>query len=299
VWFLLVMRQMIIIADGGGTKTRAEAVIDESSLHEMVAGPCVPYMDLDRALGSIRLIRDTVLARAGLSRTEVKIAMALASAGLDSPSIALQFERKLLEIVDELSLVSDGEAALEACCGNSPGAVIAIGTGVAITARSGDGRFIALDGWGWPAGDRGGGAWTGRQVVEHFLSAHDRDELHADPFHRFLTSRIGGERGEILDWLGSADRTGYAAMAQLAIDWADKGSSAARAAILQATEEIGKARQSLVARGIERIHVTGGFGEALQPFLDQGSFQFIKDAPFHGARLRASRWLPTLQETKI
>jgi glucosamine kinase len=296
LWFLSRMKELIIIADAGGTKTRAEALVDRLDRYEAITGPCVPYMDMNGALASILLARDIILTKAGIERNEAKIVLSLASAGLDTQSVTLQFRQALLAIVDEVTLISDGEAALEACFGTSPGAVIAIGTGVAIAGRDLEGQRFGLDGWGWPSGDRGGGAWTGRHVVEGFLSAHDRGDIHADPFHTHLASTMGLHRSEILAWLGDATRASYAALGQSALKWALKGSPAAGASLRLALEEIDAARNLLWARGIQSIHITGGFGIALKPFLDQGQFQFTNDAPFNGARLRAARWLTKPQD---
>lgn len=299
LWFFWCMKELIIIADGGGTKTRAEALVDRSDRYDAISGPCVPCLDMDGAFASVLLARDTILSKAGLERNEAKIVLSLASAGLDTHSVAVQFTQALLAIVDDVTLVSDGEAALEACCGTSPGAVIAIGTGVAIAGRDLDGQKFGLDGWGWPSGDRGGGAWTGRHVMERFLSAHDRGDIHADPFHSHLGSIIGHRRSEILDWLGNATRTSYASLSQRALEWALKGSPAASASIGLAMKEIEAARDLLCVRGIQSIHITGGFGIALKPFLNHEPFKFVKDAPLHGARLRAAAWLMKPQDISL
>ncbi|MUZ66097.1 BadF/BadG/BcrA/BcrD ATPase family protein [Agrobacterium vitis] len=289
------MREIILVADGGGTKTRAVAILDDGSRFESVGGPCVPFMDLAGALRTIEVTCRTLLAQADVRRQDAMVYLSLASAGLDSDDITSQFQRTLLEGFDRVSLLGDGEAALEACCRAGPGAIIAIGTGVAISGRWRDGQLFAMDGWGWPAGDRGGGAWIGRHVAEQFLAAHDRDELHGDPFLAFLSSVIGSSRASILHWLNKADRQRYASLARHAIDWAARSMAAYHIAML-AVWELADIGRHLNEKGLDNIYITGGLGSALMPFLDAGKFQLRRDATFEGAMLRACEWNPNLQQ---
>ncbi|WP_244409979.1 N-acetylglucosamine kinase [Streptomyces albofaciens] len=77
--------------------------------------------------------------------------------------------------VRRLALAADAVTAYAGALGQTPGAVVAAGTGVIAmgTDLTPTGGWRRADGWGHLLGDCGSGAWIGRAGLEAALRAHD------------------------------------------------------------------------------------------------------------------------------
>lgn len=77
--------------------------------------------------------------------------------------------------VRRLALAADAVTAYAGALGQTPGAVVAVGTGVIATGTdlTETGGWRRADGWGHLLGDCGSGAWIGRAGLEAALRAHD------------------------------------------------------------------------------------------------------------------------------
>ena len=287
------MLDFVIIADGGGTKTQATGVRGRDGVSfEAAAGSCVPGTDMLVALRSIEDVTERLLGDAQVDRTRSRIGLSLACAGLDISSSKLSFVQQLKARFDSVIVRSDGVAALDACVNDKSGAVVAIGTGVVATARTSAHAVIQLDGWGWPAGDRGGGAWIGRNAVERYLEAVDWGATGFDPLFNDISSELGADKAEIFDWLASATRRDYAAIARLVVSAAAEGSGAGQKLLREAAVQV-ECLGSILGKkhGIKSIYITGGLATSLSAYLNTEQFQLFPDATFAGAALGAAEWL--------
>ena len=283
------MVEFVIIADAGGSKTVAQGV----RLHDAVEfathdGPCVPSTDLRSALDCIGRIATTLAAAAGSSGP---CALVLSSAGIDTRDVRTEFATALRERFAQVRLVSDGEAALLGCFGDDTGAVVSVGTGVVAHARAADGATTALGGWGWPAGDRGGGAWLGRRAVEEFLDAVDAGRTSSDPLFRGMAANLGDTREEVFSWLIGAGRRAYAEFAGLVVEAELAGSECAADLLAEAGGRVGTLVQVLNKAGYSEVAITGGLATTLCPFVVGAKLRVVPDACLAGARRLAAPWL--------
>lgn len=98
--------------------------------------------------------------------------LACGSSGLDRPNAQ--------QVLDELSgtslrqvlLAHDSTTSYLGALGDSPGVMIACGTGV-VTLAVGESEVARVDGWGWLMGDAGSAFWIGRNALEAALRGYD------------------------------------------------------------------------------------------------------------------------------
>ena len=110
-------------------------------------------------------------------------------------------------------MVGDGYAALASAFGNAPGALIVVGTGVAGIVREANGTVRSASGWGFPAGDRGGGAWLGFSLVQAWLERLDGYPHPESTLWQAIASRAGESRPAVLTWLKRASPADFADLA--------------------------------------------------------------------------------------
>ena len=286
------MVEFVVITDAGGSKTIAQGVrLRDAAEFAAQDGPCVPSTDLRGALDCISRIAATLAAASGSGTGNGGCALALSSAGIDTRDVRARFEAALRERFTQVRLASDGEAALLGCFGDRAGAVVSVGTGVVAHARAADGATTALGGWGWPAGDRGGGAWLGRRAVEEFLDATDAGRNGSDPLFRSMAVTLGDTREEVFSWLAGAGRRAYAEFAGLVAEAELAGSKCAACLLAEAGERVGTLVRALNEAGHGEVAITGGLAAALCPFVVGRTLRVVPDACLAGARRLAAPWL--------
>lgn len=288
------MSKFVLSADAGGSKTIARGVwsADGAEL-ELTDGPCVPCVDMAGALACIDRLKEKFETHHGSPLRPVDGVIALASAGVDTAEVRHCFETALRERFATVRLVTDGEAALLGCVGDGDGAVISIGTGVAARSRLAEFGERSLGGWGWPAGDRGGGAWLGRRAVEGFLDELDGGRLGSDLLCEVVAGVVGSDRDKVFNWLATADRAAYAALAKMVVEANRAGSWIATDLLKEAGARINVLVTILNAAGHKVIHLTGGLADALAPHVVGADIRLVRNASFAGAQYLAAPWLHT------
>ena len=160
----------VLAVDGGGSKTEAELWDKAGRLVARArAGPCNLYRDATQGLGAVREAWQQCCAQAGLGPgTAAQTVISAALAGVSAPAGRARFYDATRAFAHAL-LSSDAYAALLGVFEAEPGTLLSIGTGTVACRLDRAGRFERLGGWGFPAGDRGGGAWIGLQtgIVSH------------------------------------------------------------------------------------------------------------------------------------
>ncbi len=259
--------EFIFAVDGGATKTAAELRRwDGSVLAQHHAGPCNLYQD---AIGGIANIRAAWSACAQVA--DVEAADTVISAGVAGSSAAeapAKFYAAFNGFANAL-LSGDGYTALVGAFGSAPGALLSIGTGVVGCRFDAAGTFTQLGGWGFLAGDRGGGAWMGLQLVTAWLEHRDgMGEGEGTPtLWRAVAERLGTERRDILGWLRTARPDRFAALVPDLLRQADQGCDVA---VRLRNEAVGHiARLALAISGDADLPVvlSGGLAAPLEPYL--------------------------------
>ncbi|MEU7647798.1 N-acetylglucosamine kinase [Streptomyces huasconensis] len=174
----------VLGVDSGGSGLRvALAVPDGGAPRPVPAGEPVRSaepvrtgprgIDAAHLLGQLLPMARALLERAGGGRIT---AVAVGAAGLATLGEALRAElpSALGEAlgVRRVALAADAVTAYAGALGESPGAVVAAGTGL-IALGTDLTAWRRADGWGHLLGDCGGGAWIGRAGLEAAMRAHD------------------------------------------------------------------------------------------------------------------------------
>ncbi|NOZ33318.1 MAG: hypothetical protein GXP01_09705 [Alphaproteobacteria bacterium] len=180
-------------------------------------------------------------------------------------------------------LVSDGYGALVAEGGGKPAALISVGTGVTGLRLMADGRTRALGGWGFPAGDTGGGAWLGLKAAGGVLALLDglgTQKLLSRAVADLIMEIVGTEPQQIMAWQLGARPADFGALAPVVVMGANKGDRFCQRLIEGAAREIIVLAKGLVAERFggnraEPVHLAGGLGATLLPACKRGATDLI------------------------
>lgn len=257
----------ILAVDGGGTKTRAAlAPWDGARVVEAVGGPCNLYQDPVGGLAEIRALWQRLCAEAGLEPASAAAATVVSAglAGTSAPGSGELFRAELGDFKAR-HLSSDGYVALIGAVEGRPGALLAIGTGVVGFRLHASGEHRQLGGWGFPIGDRGGGAWLGLRALGDWLERLDGYGADAESaLWPLLESRLGSAPSAILAWLKGARPAEFASLAPLVVETAAAGDRHARSLIDEAAGHHVRLAQALAATAAEKLVLGGGLAEVFR-----------------------------------
>ncbi|MBV9594821.1 MAG: ATPase, partial [Actinobacteria bacterium] len=149
----------VLAVDGGGSKTNVILfAADGTSLAKSRGGPCNLYRDAEAGLHAVLHAWEGCCKRAGLDplASAASTALSAALAGTSARSGREHFLRGTHQF-RRCCLSSDAYAALIGAFRGGPGALLSVGTGTVACRIDACFRFERRGGWGFPAGDRGGG----------------------------------------------------------------------------------------------------------------------------------------------
>jgi glucosamine kinase len=283
----------ILAVDGGGTKT--EAALSRRDGHELArarTGPCNLYQDPAGGLAAVREAWERCGTAAGLDgRAASETCLSAGLAGVNAAGAGRRFHDAFAAFA-ERRLSSDGYVALVGAFEAAPGALLSIGTGVVAYRLESSGASRMLSGWGFPAGDHGGGAWLGFRLVGDWLES--RDGYGALPADHVLAAAaadlVGGRRDRILDWLRRAKPGDFAALARPIVEQAAAGDAYASGLLGEAAGHHARVARALAPTPAEPLVLGGGlapfFAEAVAKALPAGCLAHDrKPSPLHGAWL--------------
>ena len=272
----------IFVVDGGASKTACAWMRpDGHVLARHQAGPCNLWQD---SRGAVAAILAGWEGCGGSERLAGGTCLSAGLAGLSGPGLP-EFVRTAFAGFRQVLLSGDGYAALVGCVGAEPGALIAVGTGSVGCRFDAHGAYAQRGGWGFPAGDRGGGAWIGLQAVTRWLEARDGLRPAMPALGAALEACLGCDRRAILAWLRGASPARFASLAPLVLEAA--GRDEAAAGLLHEAA----AHLRVLARGLcdgGSVALAGGLAAPLLPTLAalEGGFDFrlaAADAALQGA----------------
>jgi glucosamine kinase len=254
--------------DMGGTGSRGALFgPDGREVARAVTGPGAISLGLETSEAAVRALWAEV--GRGHEAGAVAVAIGLAGIGLRDRVAALAAR---LDGFARVTIAGDGYGALLSATGGAPGALIAVGTGVAAMRLMPDGRFRTLSGWGFPAGDIGSGAWIGLQAVAALTRHIDGAESGARmtvAFAGALVAALGGTAAAIMDRTAGRPAGAFAALAPVVI--AAEGDPVAEAILRQAAAEIAAVGRALHDGSGGDVHLTGGVAPALAPLVREAA----------------------------
>jgi N-acetylglucosamine kinase-like BadF-type ATPase len=169
-----LLAMLVLGIDAGGTKTVCQLADGSGRVLAETRGPGANLVSIgaQRVEEALRAVIDPVLA----DRPERIDAVCLGMAGVDQAREADTVRGVLARIgqFGQTLVVSDSLIALEAGAPDSPGVVVATGTGSIAYGRDAAGRAARAGGWGYVLADEGSGFWIGKEAIRAVLRAADR-----------------------------------------------------------------------------------------------------------------------------
>jgi glucosamine kinase len=260
--------EFLLGIDGGGTQCRARLADPAgTTLGEGVAGPANIRLELDESLAAVLAAARQCLDEAGLGEAAFAHTIAcLALAGATEPRELEAAQNHLLPFRRWI-VTTDAHAACVGAHRGCDGAVVIIGTGSIGWAIVGE-RHYRVGGWGLPLGDEGSGAWLGRAAMRRVLRAYDGRGLWTPLLTRFF-EEFGADPHAIVRWAADARPRDFGALAPLIVEYATGNDLAATALMRRAAKHIDALAARLVALGVERLALVGGFSRPLESWLSR------------------------------
>ncbi|MDN3919724.1 BadF/BadG/BcrA/BcrD ATPase family protein [Roseateles violae] len=256
--------RFLVGVDGGGTGTRLRLADREGRLlGQGEAGPSALGQGSEQAWRHIAQALAGAAAQAGID--ELNLAQCAIGLGMSGASVVAQAEAFLQRQPGFalLALDGDGWTTVLGAHGGRPGAVIAAGTGTIGEALRADGSRACVSGWGWITGDEGSGAWLGLRAVRHLQEVLD-GRAAGGPLAEALRARCGAERASLLAWNASAGQAGFASLAPLVFEHAERDPFAATL-IEQAVIELEKLALALDPAQALPMALCGSIAQRLAP----------------------------------
>lgn len=278
--------------DLGETKSTGALYAADGHVIAEAGGPAgAVSLGVDISLATIRTIWGRV--GQGFDSAQTDLVIGLAGIGLRDRVATLQ---TALSDFRSVRCVSDGYGALLAATDGNSGSLIVVGTGVVAMRLNPDGTTLTASGWGFPAGDLGGGAWIGLQAVAgltRFLDGLAGSAPMSFSLATQLMQITGSTAPAIMAWLTNGKAGDYARLAPI-IGAAEE--PFAQQIITNATAEIGLVVDALCATTAELVHLSGGLGPVLHEPLARArpryNWQLTPADPLHGLYLMASGQAP-------
>jgi glucosamine kinase len=260
----------VLAVDGGGSKT-AIALLNASGeeLARCAVGPSNLYRRPGEGLSEILRGWHLACARAGLCVDETG-ARTTVSAGLAGITGVAQ-RRAFMHALDGFvarRLSSDGYTSFAGTFGAGPGALLMIGTGVVAYRRDAGAAPQPRAGWGFPVGDRGGGAWLGLRLVTEYL-----DQLDGATFDPGSTlwavaeGWLGRDRATILRRLRPARAAEFAALARAIVAAATQGDRLGSTLLDEGGRHLARLARALAPSAAVPLALGGGLADAYRPRL--------------------------------
>lgn len=251
--------------DGGGSGTRVRlALPDGEELALGHAGPSGLAHGIDAAWHAIDAAITLAFAASGRPRpANAALALGVGIAGASNAPWADAFRAQQPGFG---ALVVDSDAyttALGAFAGQ-PGAIVAIGTGSVALALLPDGGRRLVGGWGFPAGDEGGGAWIGLRAAAHAERVLD-GRCIASAFSDAVIAACGGADA-VQRWVAAANQTAYARLAPLVLAHAPRDRDA-HAIVERAAHHLALIITAVDPSGLMPLSLCGGLAQPLRHYL--------------------------------
>jgi glucosamine kinase len=259
---------LTLCVDGGGSGSRARLVdANGKAIAEAAGGPCNPTTDLAAAVAALSELWRKTAGQAGIDPADTgQHHLAIGGAGLVMSEARTAFANAL-PAFSSTTIVTDGYAALIGAGGGQPCCLIAMGTGAVGHKLMDDGKSFQRDGWSWLGGDRGSGAWIGRQAIEYTLMARD-GVVAGGELAKAVDRMIGESEGAVLAFLAQLTPERAAALAPL-VETAGKAGDPAATDILERAGAHGATLVgSLDPAPDEPVYLVGGLAEVLKDRIE-------------------------------
>ena len=257
--------------DGGGTKT--QLIVEDANgnlIGKGRSGPSNIRLSTSAAWNSIFDALEKALKHTELSLKDphFQFHVGMGLAGTEVLSCCENFLSKPHPF-KTLVLRSDAYTACLGAHEGSDGDIIIIGTGV-IGYQVYNSVESQVNGWGFPHGDEGGGAWLGMEAIRLTLKWQDgrgeRTEMLSAVYTHFNSSL-----NEMVSWANSANSTKFAELAPYVLQYAEQKDPNAILLLQKSAQEIMQINYALtkISGKHLRCSLFGGIASFIKPYLDK------------------------------
>ncbi len=270
--------------DAGATKTELLACVSLERDRLSLSGPAANPQRLgfdDSARILARLIQEAIQMRPVAALQAVCAGVAGAGRSEDQQTLELKIRQILGALAPPvISVVHDGEIALEAAFPGDSGVIVIAGTGSVVLARSVDGAMLRAGGWGYLLGDEGSGyilGLNGLRAVAHALDGGPSTQLQD-----LLASRFNIKAADELIHHVYREQWAVQRMGPIVVEAALEGDSIAQAILTQQTRSLAEQVVWLLQRcgNIKpQIALMGGMTRAVhyRETLEQALLEVLPD----------------------
>jgi N-acetylmuramic acid 6-phosphate etherase len=219
--------QFIIGIDGGGTKTHGRIKqINTDNYFEAYVGASSLTNDFELATKNISTLISQLMGQFveydQCNPEHISVVIGAAGAGAKSQADKLVQQLSSSFSFASLEVCNDAKTSLIAANNAQPVTVVALGTGSVGARLDSDGCEHYYGGWGFPAGDDGGGAKLGFNAVQYLLQDIDNSgkplsKVTAN-LQQMICSKEGAEstpKAALAAWLRNATASKYAEISPL------------------------------------------------------------------------------------
>jgi len=260
------MSQYILGIDAGGSKTEGLLRCQNTdNCWSYKSGPGSLTNDASVADENIKNVA-TELLKLGDCVAEDTI-MVCGAAGANNNQAKARLENYLESMnFKQLLVTTDAQTSLYGAGNGEPVIVVALGTGSVAIRLDEKGNEKQFGGWGFAAGDLGGGAYIGKELVSSILLKFDEDEFVADELTADVFKIIGNDRQSILNWLNHVSPSKFAALVPLVSKYSDH-SRLAKSILNKASIEVERLISTAQMEAILPVCIIGGLAEVITPLL--------------------------------
>lgn len=279
-------KQYFIGIDGGGSKCRATLYSpDNKQLSTGCAGSANIARDAKGAIASIIEASTIAVESAGLSVEHLHNIVAgagLAGTGVSSSNHILENWSSPFK---QFFFTSDLHTACLGSHQGNDGAVLIVGTG-SCAAKMVDNQLTQYGGHGFVLGDKGSGAWMGKQAIQRSLEQIDGIG-EAGKFARCIMDSLGAvTTSQVIETMNFAKPKKFAELAPIIMELAEQQDEDALAIIKEGTEYLSYLCHRVLAHNDLNLALVGGLADRLYPYIDSSIHPFItatKNPPEWGA----------------
>lgn len=255
----------ILGIDGGGSKTLGRLVdINTQQQWQAKVGGASLTNDFEQAWQTIQQLIMQLFDQSGATAQQVVAVIGVAGAG--SSARAAKLRHNLALPFAELVICNDARTSLFGANLGEPVAVVALGTGSVGARLDQNGQTAFYGGWGFNAGDEGGGAKLGLHAVQAMLAELDQTgQLHS-VLAKKIAEQIGRERDTILTWLSAAGPADFARFSQPVFELATR-CPIAKGILDTHCQQVEQLIADTRADTTLPLVMLGGLAEPTQPYL--------------------------------
>lgn len=247
------MNKWILGLDGGGTKTVCVAIDEQANVRAESRTDSTNRNSVgdDAARANMEKAISDALAQVNAGPDDVA-AICLGMAGVGRPADRERVARWVRDILPGAPAAIHNDSVIALASGTRGqlyGVVVISGTGMISYGFDRQGNEARAGGWGALLGDEGGGYEIGSAVL-HAVTAAVDDRGPQTALCDAVLSHLGlSDAQELIDW-AYADTSWqrFAALAPLAMTWAERGDGVAQQIVQQAARDLAMAAGAVVRK---------------------------------------------------